>query len=336
MVTPLSFIDYSKGFDMTEVPGGAQLSFELERPPVCNTGVGSGFGVERWGAHIDWYTGTCEAGRGQDRWPDQDVLMQMIEAYGSETMKVWRMQGYDGFSVGQVSWAQRQSGTIRQITSDQAHQYVLAVGHDLGRASCTRLDITCDITLMGPTASFIQNLAAARADISGVERLGAPLLISSYGRGDTYYVGSPASAKRLRIYDKYLESGGEARYERTIRYELQLRKPHSDTFVLDIGGDADVERKILATVAYHCKRTNVYFPTIDCDTDPIPLRVDQVEKGVDRQLEWLRSQVAPTVRRLVATGHRDRVVAALGLTNEVIDAIIHEEERSCSSLFNWT
>jgi DNA relaxase NicK len=289
---------------------------ERENPPVLTGGLGlSGGVVEGWGAHVDWFTGTCEDGRGQARFPDEAQLMAMIDAYGTERMDRWRMRDYTGYSVGKVAWGERLTGSIRQITSHQADLYVRSVDNLQGQMNCTRLDITCDIRLATYGRSFVSSIAMERSELSGVERLGRPLLMRSFGNGDTFYVGSPASAKRLRVYDKYAESGYDERYKNTVRYELQLRAPHSDVFFSTIGGDKDGKWTILATVKSHCERICCYMPCVDCSAMPVTLRVPEVERTVDKQLEWLRAQVSPTVRRLIAAGHKDKVLAALGLTD---------------------
>lgn len=286
-----------------------------EDPPALTGGLAfQGMAVRSWSAHIDYFTGTCEDHRGEARFPDESVLQSLIELYGTESMNRWQMRDYTGYSIGKVGWAERSTGSIRQITSKLAHTYVQSVARLPEKPNCTRLDITLDITLTKDIASCVQSIAMERSECIGVKRLGAPLLITSYGSGDTFYVGSPASAKRLRIYDKHRESGYDEQYENTIRYELQLRSPHSDTFFRQYGSYPNGQRAILSTIQNHCKRVRVYMPDIPCDTSPVPLRINEVEKTVDRQLEWLRSQVAPTVRRLCSAGYRERVLLALGLT----------------------
>lgn len=182
--------------------------------------------------------------------------------------------------------------------------------------NCTRLDITVDVRLMNDTASCISSIATERQSIPGVSRLGMPLLMSSYGLGDTFYVGSPKSAKRLRIYDKWKESGGDERYKNVVRYELQLRVPHSQRYISVAGNRENYERQILATVEDHCKRVHCYMPSIPSDAVPAVLRIAEVERTVDQRLSWLTKQVAPTVRRLCVMGYRQETLKALGLLDD--------------------
>lgn len=294
------------------------LAVQETNPPTLTGGLAcSRYVVTGWGGHIDYITATCEDSRGEERWVDQKVLQDLVELYNTERMKPWTMRDYNGYSIGKVAWGERLTGTIRQVTSSAAQLYVNSVGAIPVAPRSTRLDITIDVTFANDTQYYVSRCATERPLNGVVRKSGKPLLITSYGDGDTFYVGAASSAKRLRIYDKYKESGGEEQYERTIRYELQLRSPHSERFFDFARHNPDCERTILSTVKDHCERVYTFFPNIDTSMDAVPLRVPKVDKTVERQLEWLNIQVCPTVRRLIGAGHKERVLRALGLTDDV-------------------
>jgi hypothetical protein len=117
-------------------------------------------------------------------------------------------------------------------------------------------------------------------------------------RGDTLYVGAPASDQRGRLYDKQRESR-EPEWERCWRYEVQYRRDAAVSAVRSIAGTLDTGEATAALVHRWFTDRGIaprYQPVVGSELAP-PTRRSPDDA---RWLTWARKCVQPTARKLVA------------------------------------
>lgn len=139
------------------------------------------------------------------------------------------------------------------------------------------------------------------------------LIVGSDG-GDTLYVGAPSSRQRARIYNKAKQSEVAA-YQRCWRYEVVLRDELARQWAR---GGAIVPgtraEHVCATVAHWLGIRGVRVPFDGLPDHLIAMKVRTLPTDVERKLEWLRKQVAPTVKYLRELGLEEPLLDALGLS----------------------
>jgi hypothetical protein len=161
-------------------------------------------------------------------------------------------------------------------------------------AVVTRIDIAVDA--MRGFLDFDAIVLALQSDeaITKAERVDRFQGIDS--RADTVYLGSPSSARRLRIYDKASEQK-ITEFEWT-RIELQSRKPFADETKNALLAGNFSESIIPGIITGFCD-----FPTLP-DWQKIfcgaPILLTAPPKGRDGTLHWLLKSAAPCLARMQA------------------------------------
>ena len=186
------------------------------RPPTSNTGVVNATGGYGW----DWSATTHDA--------HETVVHDLLRALGTRValpgngLQGWRqsIKAYDGdgHQLGSVYFGGRDDVHLIS-TSAAAHEARRSVvGMD--RARTSRVDTRVDtLAAFDDLREVCEAAAGMKARITYMEsRQGG----ESTGR--TVYVGSPTSAVRVRLYEKWLESPGQY-VDGTNRIEVQLRPP---------------------------------------------------------------------------------------------------------------
>lgn len=157
------------------------------------------------------------------------LVRDLVTALGARTilpgkgLQGWRqsLRAFDseGFALGSVFFGGREDVHVVSSSSaaDRARRAVLAVDDE---ARTARVDTRVD-TLMPfrDLAGVCRSAAGRKAEIVWMQRE-----VDGESAGATIYVGSPASAVRVRVYEKWLESPGQY-VEGTNRVEVQLRPP---------------------------------------------------------------------------------------------------------------
>ena len=212
---------------------GCQTAVGAGRPPTSNTGVvnhgprrvvpvctDSTDGSDRYG--WDWSSTTHDARDG--------VVGDLLSALGTRVavpgrgLQGWSqsVKGYDGkgYLLGSVYFGGGRDDVHVISTSSAADAARRAVVRRDSGARTARVDTRLD-TLV----SFDDLYGVCRAVAGMKARL--TYMESSQGgesTGRTLYVGSPSSAVRVRVYEKWLESPGQY-VEGTNRVEVQVRPP---------------------------------------------------------------------------------------------------------------
>lgn len=271
-----------------------------------------------YGAHIDYLTTTWALSLAASPLPSVANIIDWArrkanEKGARESVKAWAWQGYTGWSVGSFCFGERQDGTIVRVSSALAHDYVtsgLPIGHNVSRLDvCLDVwgvkDIDNQIALhKEETLMYRNNLHSRPYEVR---------LQETFGGGDTLYLGARSSGLFVRIYNKEKEQATNEYYHEAIRYEVEIKDDRGRKIV-DKYRDGGYRSFLLTeSILGFLERRGVHpvgLPVgggVYVDSSP------RAVGDIDASLAWLRSQVAPTVRRLLKLGYRPDIIDALGL-----------------------
>jgi len=205
-------------------PQGCQtaVSDAAGRPPTSNTGVVNGNSCSDEIYGWDWSSTTHDARDG--------VVGDLLSALGTRVavrgkgLQGWSqsVKGYDaeGYLLGSVYFGGGRDDVHVISTSSAADAARRAVVRRDGGARTARVDTRLDTLVpFDDLRGVCQAVAGMKARLTYME--------SSHrgeSTGRTLYVGSPSSAVRVRVYEKWLESPGQY-VEGTNRVEVQVRPP---------------------------------------------------------------------------------------------------------------
>jgi DNA relaxase NicK len=136
-------------------------------------------------------------------------------------------------------------------------------------------------------------------------------LITTYGKGDTVYLGSRISDKYLRIYDKFRESKDDV-YEKSHRIEVEFKNKAAKAVATDLYGFAD-RRAAIVGLLYDYLTVRKLVPCFDKGVGLMGEPKIQRDTDVEKQIGWLLQSVSPTVRRLCAAGYTDVIYSLFDL-----------------------
>lgn len=290
------------------------------KPRSGNTGVNSSAVQESW-VGIDWITAFCGKDWSDNIWPDFDTLDALASDQLGAREEAWAKQGFLGTKHGCVAAGERSDGTLREVTGGTANRYCEMVADSYHLLRPSRLDIAFTFRLRAHRRALASSYYATGSSSRGgrCRPRGRSLYTSTEG-GETLYIGSATSDTRIRLYDKDAEQKGKEPYERCWRFELQLRRGAAQTVWAAYHNSQDRSRTLRGFCKAQCEREAI-LGFIDWDSDGIKLAApERPAPELERRLEWLSKQVAPTVRDLTAQGYLPAVLRALGFDD--IDDIV--------------
>jgi len=249
----------------------------------------------------DWVAGVGTGARG----------VKTATLYGTKGI---RNEGaYIG--IGNDSALLNVPGTLAQ----QAYETFYNSSHTV-----TRLDIQVTCTNgyntdepMEPFKRYLERLEAFKPTSKG--RKAEP---SYTGKGETLtiYSGARASPSMGRIYNKWLQSN-EVAYKNCIRWEIQLRRSNAQ-YLADkwlMSTSDEITADIPALVASFWQKRGLIVPFRFIHPQQWRNPPNQ-QYDYERTLKWLTSAVAPAIERLTGYVSRTKIMLALGLELEGIEA----------------
>lgn len=250
---------------------------------------------------------------------------QQLEVLGDK-LKKGGMQGFQGERVGPLFVGRKDEMLMLQASGSLADELFSEV--PWAAVHCTRLDVQCTVKTSHYAPLLAAYLGDARADpflAKGKEPHPTQNLHVGYGKGDTLYIGSRMSPRFGRVYDKQLESQDE-RYMGCWRYEVEYKDPVADQVVKYLLQEQNRARAVQEVCKGQFDEWGVEMPS----GVPGVLVAGSIGRRVydsERALNWLRTQVAPTVDRLLGTVDLDTVMESLGLKDGGIAASLPVEHR---------
>ncbi len=307
---------------------------KLTHTPTSNTGYDS---QPKFECGVDWLDITF---RNVDGEAEAEEIIKELEALTGDSIdysfskpvfngRLWQGSGfgvhgtrlwYDGGTVGVGDIADSPQQLKFALSGKVMSRVAIALLADwlsyrAGRneLDCTRIDICiddkeCSVDLWKITdAALSENFFNAKH--KGLQLSGN----RGEDNGVTVYFGHPSSHKRLRVYDKFVESKGKIK---GIRWEAQFRKAvaHEVLFTVlekideDINKATDYFRSIVTGVIDFRDRSNGDPNRARCkrlpwfsrfcaalNAEPIAIRIEIKEPTVQRSIDWLKKSVAQSL-----------------------------------------
>lgn len=257
-----------------------------------------------WEVHssgIDYVTLTASSPRGIHILKEYaDARFAFLERQGFH-VKHSAPMGYSGWQVGPVFGGARQDGYMIRVSGQDAQEAFQACWCEY--VNITRLDL--QLTLRSYpglpmwakwSAYQIETLRSTSQQCNWAK----PHYHDHFGHGDTLNIGSRQSEKYGRLYDKEMESL-DPDYERCWRYEVEYKGSSAQAYAKEMMDAQSISQRAAQVVLGQFAAWCVPLPKVSLDkTDP--LTIDKIESDVERKLNWLRKQVAPTVRKIIELG----------------------------------
>jgi len=257
---------------------------------------------------VDYVTATAQSGDRGDALTQLGTRILDQAHVESWDVKPWRFHGYEGLQSGPVIVATRQDSTLIKLSSVYASEFwfeVLQLS-----SNCSRLDTQVTVKLDGPAQDAMRVILKSIRQFRKTNK-GGPVLkvITEEPGGVTIYLGKRQSDRFGRIYDKGAESQSE-HYRDCLRFEVQWQNKLARIVGQEL---VQFENKFPnnRSKLRHSEAIRGYvFPYFiqrGLPKDFAPARqslVTSARPGTNpqRQLEWLRSQVSPTVDDLISRG----------------------------------
>lgn len=267
---------------------------------------------------VDWLTVTAKRGVIADNLIAlADGLLHQSISEGNR-ISAFRSNGYRGWRTRGVTYGRRDDGALCTLTSREAAmnwKQVLGASNNVSRCD---LQITCSDS----TQNAHRAEDAYRSLLSRPKRKGRPIHPSirlNAGGGDTLYLGKPSSDVIGRFYDKGVEQK-IAPAGACWRLEAQFRREQAQRAIGRVAQSEAHHDCIALIVATWFSDRGLVVPPIERPHSIDALQYEgyyfsKRETDDERSLKWLGTYVASTVKRLVDSGKRDAVMAALGLTD---------------------
>lgn len=291
-------------------------------PPYTNRGVRSSEAAAAENgpdaeARADYITQTWREPFGANSSPSQTTILswaqrELAHEKGEFKIRDWSWHAYRGRTIGPISWGERDDGSILRISGRLAQRWI-----DSGFPApdnVSRLDICLTIWGCADATRAIEEAT----DTAQAYRAGPPgrqfgiRHVRGIGDGDTLYLGSRTSQIFLRIYDKGKESG-EEQYAGSIRYEAELKQEAALAEYMAIRGAYPRPPRVRADVLGLFAARGVTVFGHESATPRLIDVPDAIVSDTERQLAWLRTQVRPTVRRLLRLGLYDDIMDSLDI-----------------------
>lgn len=260
---------------------------------------------------VDWITAT--AGTGGRSTALMNRAHEWVEERGSEgyQIKHWAWNGYVGATVDGCSFGKRPDGTIIRLSSSMARRHWKSAMVFADNVS--RFDVQTTVLDREGESNIALNAyrkAGENAQIhSGICR---SQYIESTPTGSTLSIGSRASDRYLRLYDKTAESDGEYP-NRCWRYEVEYKQRRA----YKVASDTLASRHEASAVHNRVRACfNNYGLNVAGEGPSLGWRDAGIVRATDdqRRLEWVRRCIRPVVGRLVEAYDSQTIAAALGFT----------------------
>lgn len=276
-------------------------------------------------AGVDWLTVTGETMQSKER------ITAMAHAITDQAMEEGQKlfhsnrNGYHLTHVEGIQWGSGHQGWMVCLSGQTARRYWMSFY--AYSKNCTRLDLQTTIAYRGYTGREIREIHQQANDNHGEAFDKHSTLILNGQKGDTLYYGARASAQMGRIYDKHRHTKGDARFDKCIRFEVELKKPLSGQWAAWLCENSPDDKGITDRVLGWFFDRGMEGPPVYTYSD----NAIQMEKGgtsIERKLAWLRTTVRSTYSQLRLLGYQTEADDALGVTDQIetVSPIITQKE----------
>ena len=278
--------------------------------------VEQGQGYQYVEVGVDWVTITLQAERpGYRDWAVDAGKWVRDGVQRGDIEKAMSINGYRGFMVGSRFIGSRDYDTMLRVSGGSATEGLWEYWRN--DANITRLDLQATVWPLRHTPGYIVKRAYAMTKekwTASKAKVGQPRFLMDHRSGATVMIGSPKSRFMLRLYDKGVESQQE-HYKGAVRYELQMRDELSRMVAKNLieRGQRGLQMAVRDTVLRECRQRGIEPLEGAVDEYAVASSLKRETPDVERKLNWLTAQVAPTLRFMASKGKLPEALLALGL-----------------------
>jgi len=233
--------------------------------------------------------------------------------------KIWQALGYKGYQCDSVRYGKRLDGSALFSTGSDSMKitHILINDFDYTSLHTSRIDVCIDVCLAKPLRGWLRGLRENKDfnTLHTKEKRETKIIESQ--TGDTLYIGSRASGRYGRIYDKSLAYGVGLGY--VYRFEIETKKlvapalfkrlfPENEDTTYSWDRFPHRVRKIIQSQML-AWGVNIRLSEGTSEVIKAETRISTVES----QLQWLSRTVAPMVTRLSKAGYKQEAFEAMGL-----------------------
>lgn len=274
-------------------------------------------------AGVDWCTATATKSTEREKLRDvAEVLVSDRLDEGYEAKK-WHWNGYAGTVQEGLAVGERDDSLIVRLSGEFAQRWWFLAAYRANRV--TRLDL--QVTIDGVPAGVDLTAAGAEQAKLAPRRRGAPLSwqrIESASKGCTLYLGSRASERVYRLYDKGAEEGAD-HLSGKWRYECELK----DETALAVAGTLAMcvtpVREVGAMVWWGFSDRGV-IPYFEISKVPEDVTPQRAKRSDERTIGWLATSVSKTMSRLRGHGLEVDAIHALKLSPGLLSQALSNGE----------
>lgn len=267
---------------------------------------------------VDYFTVTGTTQKSRQRVWNFGMRIAEQERHRGNERRLWNWKQYEGFNCGAVQTGVRDDSSICRVAGGLAREHYREA-FDVC-TNCSRIDAQVTVRPnVEPQRWIAREFNRALAWSSTLDRPPAVDLHWSNNGTATAYFNKRVSDQFGRIYDKGLQSAlpvlaGCVRYEVEYKNEMALHQMKS------LVRSDSPHRTICANLAN-------FFAVRRCAPRWNPegtqtLVLHRPPGDRERQLEWIRRSVSPTVARLIASGDMVEVLKCLGLSEFALRRVV--------------
>lgn len=269
--------------------------------------------VVRLESAVDYITCTTKNPKDTALMVHRVEKMAFREFESGNEAEPWRSSGFSGWKVGQVVYATRGGEGLAQLSGATAGYDWFDVYQLCDRV--TRIDVQETYRISRDVTRFVlRNFKRANAYSDKHNLRHQNSVWAGNDGGATVYLGSPKSERRMRIYNKAVESKLD-HYDGCVRYELQLRDDSARVMAHRLSDGSSPQATIRGVLHRFARDRGCRLPSVDVRPVSDSWTPPKCKPDTVRSLEWLRVQVRPSVCALVSRGLLVEVLAALGFSN---------------------
>lgn len=262
-------------------------------------------------AAVDWITVTTRDAKVAAAW--QEIYQEQKNAYDVEGQldieKRWQIMSYQGTGFpGSIRVGfSLNLGWIVIASSTSASKWARLVGP---KSNVTRIDLAVTQSL-GMQLEDVPKRYYEVIQDADTGRLNYAL-IQNTKRGQTLYVGSRSSEKFGRLYDKGIEAGlAPAGFK--YRWEVEYKKPTANEVATVLKAMKGLKAEQIVSMVYTFFSLRGVPPLFRREGEMVKLEVLAKATSLDRKIQWIRSQVRPSIMRLIMAGRTRDLFCAMGV-----------------------
>lgn len=264
------------------------------------------------GLGVDYLTATAVEPGGYRPMHSAATALFRVQADEGNEPKPWGMSGFKGWRCGSVEIGRREDETLVRLSSDSAYLSWRKITQHANNIS--RIDLQATVLpILGPTKTIDKHRREARIDARKSKDKKVVRWIQDNRDGYTLYLGNRTSICFGRIYDKFQQSKMD-HYKGCVRYEVQYHNKLALHIASSLASDHQTIPRVTSYIMqfFRGRRLSLDLPGDAWAT----YRCTRRRSDADKNLEWLRTSVRPTVLRLLALGRGEEVLKSLGLVDE--------------------